>query len=415
MKKIAIITPFLARGGLEKVAVAQATELSKYYNVTLIVLDSFIQDYPYSGRIIDLGVSLENRGILKRMTNIYRTITKLWKIKKENHFELIISHGELANIPNVFSGGKCILVIHENRFGGLKDMQGRFVNKIINFTYTINNVQKIVTVSEGIRYSFLDNLSIGEKDIITIPNPHNIDNIIKMSKESLGEFETLFKYPVLINVGRLIKEKGQWYLLRIFAELKKLNLHVKLIILGDAGLREELISLSKSLHLKTYSVWSQNTFNDNYDVYFLGFHSNPFKFMAKSKLFVMTSLREGLPNTLIEALACGVSVISTNCQTGPSEILFPEIEQRIVLNQPKLGKYGILMPIFSNDKFIGANIPLSKEEKLWIDTLHKRLAQKINLGKPGDYEERSRYFEIDKVIIKWKKLIDQIISNEEVL
>lgn len=412
MKKIAIITPFLARGGLEKVAIVEATELSKFYDITLIVLDSFIQDYPYDGKMIDLGVSLENRGIMKRISNIFHTIIKLKEIKKEYNFDLVISHGELANIPNVFSGGKTILTIHENRFGGLKDLQGKFVSKVINFIYKAKNIQKIVTVSEGIRYSFINNLSIDEKNIVAIPNPHNIDDIIKMSQESLGKFEILFESPVLINVGRLIKEKGQWYLLRIFAELKKSNSNVKLIILGDAGLREELISLSKSLDLRTYSVWSQDTFNENYDVYFLGFQTNPFRFVAKSRLFVMTSLREGLPNTIIEALACGVSVVSTNCKTGPDEILFPEMEQGTFLNQAKLGKSGILMPVFTEEKFIEAKIPLSEEENIWVSTLHKILDENIIISNPEDTIGRAKDFEIDKIILKWKDLINQNLKAE---
>jgi len=406
MKKIAIITPFLARGGLEKVVAIEAAELNKYYDVTLIVLDSFIQDYPYDGKMIDIGVSLENRGIIKRINNIFLTIVRLRKIKKEHDFGLVISHGELANIPNVLSGDKTILTVHGNRFSGLKDLQSMFVNKIINFIYTTKNVQKIVTVSEGIRYSFLENWNIDEKTIVAIPNPHNIDDILGMSKESLEEFEALFKFPVLINVGRLIKEKGQWYLLRIFAELKQSNSNVKLIILGDAGLREELILLSKSLDLRTYSVWSEDTLNENYDVYFLGFQTNPFRFMAKSRLFVMTSLSEGLPNTIIEALACGLPVISTDCKSGPREILFSEMNQKTILTEPIYGKNGILMPAFKNLNFIGADWPMSEEEIMWVNILNVAISRDVKVADPIKCVDRAKSFEMNKVILEWKKLID---------
>ncbi len=77
MKKIAVITPFLANGDLEKVAIVGAEELSKYFDVTLIVMDSFHINYPYHGKTIDLKVSLMERGIFKRLYNIVSSTLKL--------------------------------------------------------------------------------------------------------------------------------------------------------------------------------------------------------------------------------------------------------------------------------------------------------------------------------------------------
>ena len=125
VKKIAIITPFLANGGLERVAIVGAEELSRYFDVTLIVMDSFHIDYPYNGKMIDLEVSLMDRGVLKRLYNIVSSTLKLWKLKKEHDFDIVISHGELANLPNVFSGGENnILAVHENRFAGTQRYTG---------------------------------------------------------------------------------------------------------------------------------------------------------------------------------------------------------------------------------------------------------------------------------------------------
>ena len=69
------------------------------------------------------------------------------------------------------------------------------------------------------------------------------------------------------------------------------------MILGDGEMKEQLIQLSKDLELKTYSVWSENQFDDSFDVYFMGFQKNPFRFVKASKLFAMTSLWEGFGNT----------------------------------------------------------------------------------------------------------------------
>ncbi len=112
-RKIAVITPFLAQGGLEKVAVTGAEELSKEFDVTLIVFDTFIVDYPYSGKMIDLKVPFYGRNIFKRLYAIVLIAFKLRKIKKREKFDLVIVHGELANLSAVLSGkGKHIVVIH---------------------------------------------------------------------------------------------------------------------------------------------------------------------------------------------------------------------------------------------------------------------------------------------------------------
>lgn len=414
MKKIAIITPFLANGGLEKVAIVEAKELSKYFDVTLIVMDTFHIDYPYSGKMIDLDVSLMDRGILKRLYNIVRSTLKLRKLKKEHSFDLVISHGELANLPNIFSGGeKNILVVHENRFAAIKDMQGKFVNRIIKYIYSARSVSKIVTVSEGIRESFIKTLGIKQDEIMTIYNPYDVDEIKTLATEELGEFTSLFTHQVLTITGRLTMQKGQWFLLRIFKELKELIPNLKLVILGDGEIKEKLIDLSEELELKTYSIWSDNLFDDSYDVYFLGFQKNPFKFVHSSKLFVMTSLWEGFGNTIVESMACGTPVISTNCKSGPGEIINPGLENNVILNEPNFDGFGVLMPTFKH-KFVGAKEELKEREELWIDTLEQLLNDDIKLAQYSkDGIQRAEDFRLDVIMEEWKNLIDSILNDNE--
>ena len=407
MKKIAIITPFLANGGLEKVAIVGAEELSKYFDVTLIVMDSFHIDYPYNGKMIDLKVSLMDRGVFKRLYNIASSTLKLRKLKKEHGFDLVISHGELANLPNVFSGGKSnILAVHENRFAAIKDLQGKFVNKIIKYIYSAKSVSKIVTVSEGIRESFIENLGIDEDAIVTIYNPYHINEIKILSTEELGEYKSLFQYQVLLNAGRLTMQKGQWYLLRIFKELKKSNLDLKLMILGDGEMKEKLINLSENLGLKTYSIWEDKVFDNSYDVYFMGFQKNPFKFIQASNLFAMTSLWEGFGNTIVEAMACETPVISTDCKSGPGEIIYPALEKDDIAKEPLYDGFGVLMPIFKSE-FVGEYRALDDNELLWVNTLdnllkdEKRLSEYKKIG-----SEHVEMFRFEVIMQEWRTLIN---------
>jgi glycosyltransferase involved in cell wall biosynthesis len=412
MKKIAIITPFLANGGLEKVAVVSAEGLCQYYDVTLVVLDSYQIDYEFSGHLIDLNVSIKERGNIKRLINVFKTIYKLRKLKKQSHFDLCISHGELANIPNVLSGGNNIVTIHGNRFDFITDFQGKIVNGFIKFLYSFRNVSKLVTVSRGIENSFIENSSINPEKIKTIYNPINLKEVENKKNIDLSEFKSLFSAKTITTMGRLTFAKGHWYLLRIFKNYLRTNQGHKLIILGDGELREKLIQLSQKLNLKTYTIWSGDTLDKEYDVYFLGFQSNPFKYVNASSLFIMTSLWEGFGNTIVEAMACGVPVISSNCKSGPREIINPSLLESIKLEEPNYDGFGVLMPIFEN-KFYDSSVPCSAKERLWAKTIASLVADVnslIELTTKGN--KRAKDFHVDKIISTWISVIDSALDND---
>ena len=133
--------------------------------------------------------------------------------------------------------------------------------------------------------------------------------------------------PNFIAVGRLSEAKNYPLLLRAFARLRK-KIPCRLILLGEGEQRSRLESLIVELGLFR-------------DVLLPGFVQNPFPYVAAADCFVMSSNREGLPGALIQALACGTTVVSTNCESGPSEIL-------------ENGKYGLLVPVGDEEAFTKA-------------------------------------------------------------
>lgn len=124
---------------------------------------------------------------------------------------------------------------------------------------------------------------------------------------------------MIISIGRLNEAKNFDVLIRAFAELRKQRA-VRLVILGEGELRGILNNLLSELGL------------DNSAVSMPGFVTNPYAWLARCSLFVLSSRREGLPGALIEAMACGVPVVSTNCLSGPAEIL-------------EGGRWGRLVPV----------------------------------------------------------------------
>jgi len=166
-----------------------------------------------------------------------------------------------------------------------------------------------------------------------------------------------------------------------------------------------LVKLSEKLGLKTY-VWDRDELSESFDVYFLGFQKNPFKFIARSKLFVFPSLWEGFPNALVEAMACGVCVVSSDCRSGPREILTPNIDFNYQTQEPEFAQYGVLMPVFEI-KYKTANEPLEEREIIWVETID-RLLEDENLQK--SYSEKAKQraedFGIEKILIEWRNIIN---------
>jgi len=404
-KKIAIVIPFLSKGGAENVAAKLSKGLSQYYDIYLIVFNAQEISYDYKGVLIDLSIDLSNRKIFYRLRNVTKLIIKLYRTKRLYKIDIAISLGELANIPNILSTGKTIISIRESRFNAHNDLQRRFVNFLIKFLYNSSCVCKIITVSEIIKNQV--SRKINKNKLKVIYNPFDFNYIKTLSKEKIEKFNKIFKKgTILINIGRLSLQKGQWYLLRIFAELKTRNKILKLIILGDGELRNKLIDLSNQLGLRTFSIWnSQYKSVDDFDVYFLGFQKNPYNFLIHANLFILTSLWEGFPNVLLEAMGLGIPVISADCLSGPREILAPNTNINYQTDKIEYARFGVLAPCL-NKKFLTTE-PLTLNETKYVEAIESILKNNKLYKKYKQASiERSKDFAIENIIQQWIKVID---------
>jgi glycosyltransferase involved in cell wall biosynthesis len=166
----------------------------------------------------------------------------------------------------------------------------------------------VVAVSNGVAQDLKKNAGLSPSLLRVIPNPVITPELISKAQEPLDH--PWFKEgaePVLLGVGRLTRQKDFPTLLRAFALVRK-NRSCHLMILGEGRNRAALKTISAGLGIRD-------------DVAMPGFMENPYPYMNKAALFVLSSRWEGSPNVLTEALALGTPVVSTDCPSGPKEIL----------------------------------------------------------------------------------------------
>lgn len=391
-KNIAIIVPKLTDGGAERVASNLSLYLPGEYERYMIVYNTEKIDYPYKGNLIDLNTKAASN-IAGKIINLIRRVYKIRKIKKKYNIQTSISFMEGPNIVNIFT--KCndqvIISVHTFISKRNEDFYSKVYKKLIKMFYNMADV--IVVVSKAIKEDLIENFKLNKDKLKVIYNPMDIQTIQNFAKEGIEEkYTNIFQHSVIINVGRLIKAKGQWHLIRIFKKVKEEIEDIKLVILGEGQLKDYLESLVNKLELEK-------------DVHFFGFQNNPFQYISKSTIYVLPSLFEGFPNALPEAMACGLPVIASDCKSGPREILAPDTDIQIETKTIEYAHYGILVPVCDGN-FYPEGEPLTEEETMLANSIIKLVKSEELRRQYGQYaQQRVQDFDIDTIISKWLEIL----------
>ena len=311
-EKLLLISPMLHQGGFERVCITTARLLKPYYDVSIVIFDDADIAFDIRGlSIINIHLGVRN-GKLAKITNLMRRAVRVRKLKQRMKPVIAYSFGPSANMVNALSKTSLTRV-----FLGLRGYQD--VADDPKMKLYVRKADRIICCSKEIEAIVQE--KYGYLQTATLYNPYDAEGITELSKEKVTDLpwkmEDEDRPRILIGVGRDDPIKGFWHLIKAFYLVQKEIPQMRLIIMGD-GSFEQAKSLVSELQLEQ-------------KVYFPGVRKNPYKYLAVSEMFLLSSYTEGFPNVLVEAMILGRPLISTDCRTGPAEIL-------------DHGKYGILVP-----------------------------------------------------------------------
>jgi glycosyltransferase involved in cell wall biosynthesis len=267
-----------------------------------------------------------------------------------------------VNILSSFAGSPHRTIISERNTASIiygKNTSMDLVNRFL-IRKLYKKCAEIIAVSQGVKNDLVTNFNISEKNIFVIYNPFDIDKIKEAADKPLDHpWFGNSRYKVIISVGRLEEQKNYTMLIRSFQRVSSQLPEARLIIIGEGKERPVLIRLIKNLGLENR-------------IDLVGQQDNPFMYLARADLFILSSVAEGFPNALLESMICGCPVISTDCLSGPNEIITN-------------GQNGILVPVGDAETMSKAMISLlgDKNKRLqFIENAYLR-AIEFNLEKIG--------------------------------
>ena len=399
IQKILLVIPNLGFGGAQRVFSNLSKELGKKYEVYECVFNlNQANEYPTTNELISLNVE-GGDNLFSKIINFIRRCIALNNIKKQYRINCTISHLAGANYVNILSRNqdKIVLCVHAAKKPD-KNIRGitGFIEKGLLIPWLFPLSDRIITVSRAVREELIFYFGLKGDKIDVIYNSFDNEGIKAKSIEPIpGKFNIIFNHPVVITCGRLVIQKNHsGFLNAVSLALEMTNF--KTVIIGDGPLKAELLNQCEKLGLTAYLEGRDEKVTSNYQVYFLGYQKNPFSLMKHSKVFVLTSDWEGFPLAPCEAMICGLPVISTDCPTGPREILSPDSPPiaNVDLQKAEYVKYGILMPMLQPKKE-------NKGDSIWAQAI-------VNLI--GDKKLMEEY--ANKGKIRMKELGLKNINNE---
>tara|TARA_R110000764_G_scaffold28677_2_gene67528 strand:+ start:4205 stop:5308 length:1104 start_codon:yes stop_codon:yes gene_type:complete len=360
-QKLSFVIPSLGAGGAERVVSTLANALINDYEVYIITFIKVVPFYKLH-KDVQLMYCVDNippsRNIFNALRSNYILLKRINTIVKREKIQLLIGFLTSANVLSVLASKKNgIPSIISERIHPNKTKTAYIWRVLRKFTYPKANFLTVQT-KEIQEFYFT---SIEKENIVILPNP--ISEELSMMRDNNRDREN-----IILNVGRLTYQKAQDYLIRSFSKID--NKNWKLLIIGEGPKKKEYEQLIKELKLNDRVLIKSKTKNID-------------KYYNSCSIFAFSSIFEGFPNALIEAMHFGIPCISTDCPTGPSELI-------------ENGINGFL-------------IPMNNEEVL-TEKINQLISQKdLRLSFGKNAQTTVEHFKVDSVLKQWNKIIKRCI------
>jgi glycosyltransferase involved in cell wall biosynthesis len=311
--------PHLGEGGADRVVATVLRHLDRRrFEPSLALIRKegpFVADVPADVPIHVLGS--------RRLATSIPALARL--LDRERPDVVFSTHGGaniIVSLAHAIARSRARLVLSERSALRRSDRSAaRMTLELPAKRWTYRRADMVTAVSEGVAQDLATLLQLPAARIAVVHNPMVDDELVTLAREPVSHawFAPGETIPVILAVGRLVEIKDYPTMLEAFARIRAAR-PARLVVLGDGALRAQLEARAAALGLATHAA-------------FLGFDKNPFKYMARARLVLHASRAEGLPGALIQAMACGTPVVSTDCDFGPREVI------------TEAGRNGFLAPV----------------------------------------------------------------------
>ncbi len=291
--KILLVIPTLKQGGAERVMSELANEFSrKGHEVHICLLAEGKQFYRLETNVTVHTLGFVNKGKVQKVLGEVQVFLKLRELIKVIDLDFVLSFMTKYNALTIMASAFLNVKVFVSDRSNPKKKLPRSIKFLRKFTYPYANG---IIAQTSLAKSVLQK-QVKNNNIEVIANPLKV----------IEQFPNIKKENIVLNVGRMVTEKGQKYLMEAFAQLN--NDEWKLVILGDGPLYTELFTLAKKLNI-------------SHRVEMPGSVKNVDEWLSRASIFAFPSISEGFPNALVEAMSARLPCVSFDCDAGPRDVI----------------------------------------------------------------------------------------------